>query len=1317
MTTYRNCLITCLLAAAFGLIGLSSHGAPSLVSGYRLERFVPLTWGPDLYGATSIAYDPYDELFYLADSFNGQVWQIDAARDITLLTDQLDVPKDIAVDPITGEVYVADFYRGEIAIVGSEVRLVTGLGLASAVATSMVGDYVGEVYLADADSGTVYLVNFTEQKLDTVATDFSLPNDLVYDHVYDVLYVVDTDAGAVYLVNPSLGVGFNTFMVTDNLDTPLFADFGFDNDLLVTLASGEIVSIDLTAWIVGQRAPVYPFGMGFTDVQGLISLPISDGLLPDTIFVVDRGEGIVYRITVGTEPPDSDEDGISDDDEIQIYGTDPYSADTDRDGLFDDEELATYMTDPVLPDSDYDGLTDGLEAVLTGTDPLEADTDDDEYNDGWEYYVPTDPLDAADRPSLRSDIDNDFLRGDLETLAYGTDPFDADTDGDGVADWAELAIGSDPLDGAVANTDPRFDDLDMDGLNGNTELLTGTDPAVSDSDGDGVPDGAEVVFMGTDPLDSLSVELDDDPDGDGLSTSDENVAGTDPKQSDSDGDGIVDSAEAYGDLDTDGLFGFEENVFGSDPDNPDSDGDGILDVDEALVDVDGDSLVLIDEIQMGTSDDNPDTDGDGDSDFDEALFDLDGDGLTGYEEIVIHGTDPDEFDTDGDGFPDGQEIAIGTDPVIDADTPADRLDLDGDMLTGLQETGAGTDPTDPDTDDDGYADGIELIAGSDPNNGAITNVDVGDSDGDGLTDAEELRYGTQSDLFDTDSDGYGDGAEIALFATDPLAAESTPADMLDLDGDGLNGAQETRFGTDPLDPDTNEDGVIDGLEAVLDLDGDGLTGFEEHLLGTDIYLFDTDGDGVSDFGQAASDPDDDGIPTLDELGFGTDPALADTDSDGTDDDEVYYGDLDGDAIPGFFEHLVGTDLAGADTDGDGSPDGEELSAGSDPLRADDVPGGIDSAFQDDDGDGLPLVIETAVGTDPSVPDTDGDGVSDGAEVRVERTNPLVVDTDGDGYTDGDEVALNTDPTNPIDPVPAVTPGPPHLARAVLRPAAGSVFVGMEIDFSVETWFTDGSSVSPENLTVTYSLFGVGTLDAGTGKYTATRQGRSVVSAFVEYEGVHRAATSVFIVRPGRATLSVGSAEADPGDSITLSVTFATSVYSGSAVELDLHYDPNLIEVQGVTPAPALTEAGKSITLLDGSGSDTLRLRVSGSTPALIPSGKLCDLDISVASDAPDVMAVIEVGSVTALARAARASYWLGTSTQDGRILIESGEPVRGTPDIDGDGSVNAIDVQRTINQALGLMRSVGDALADIDEDGKIDAVDVQLVINAALGIS
>jgi len=69
-----------------------------------------------------------------------------------------------------------------------------------------------------------------------------------------------------------------------------------------------------------------------------------------------------------------------------------------------------------------------------------------------------------------------------------------------------------------------------------------------------------------------------------------------------------------------------------------------------------------------------------------------------------------------------------------------------------------------------------------------------------------------------------------------------------------------------------------------------------------------------------------------------------------------------------------------------------------------------------------------------VPDTDGDGLSDGDEVNVHGTEPLVTDTDGDGFSDGDEVSAGSDPKDTAStPLTILSFGPAD----VLNTNAGS----------------------------------------------------------------------------------------------------------------------------------------------------------------------------------------------------------------------------------------------------------------------------------------
>lgn len=153
-----------------------------------------------------------------------------------------------------------------------------------------------------------------------------------------------------------------------------------------------------------------------------------------------------------------------------------------------------------------------------------------------------------------------------------------------------------------------------------------------------------------------------------------------------------------------------------------------------------------------------------------------------------------------------------------------------------------------------------------------TNAEV-DTDGDGLTDRNEARRGTDPRNPDTDGDGLSDGDEVR-FGSNPKKA--------DTDNDGLRDGREADLGTDPLNPDTDGDGIKDGDEVSkgsdpldrsdpkrIDSDKDGLTDYEELFVhGTDPDKKDTDSDGVSD-GQ--------------EIRLGTDPLRRDSDGDGISD--------------------------------------------------------------------------------------------------------------------------------------------------------------------------------------------------------------------------------------------------------------------------------------------------------------------------------------------------------------------------------------------------------------------------------------------------
>lgn len=89
-------------------------------------------------------------------------------------------------------------------------------------------------------------------------------------------------------------------------------------------------------------------------------------------------------------------------------------------------------------------------------------------------------------------------------------------------------------------------------------------------------------------------------------------------------------------------------------------------------------------------------------------------------------------------------------------------------------------------------------------NAFLTIVSPGlDDDGDGLLNADEIRFGTNPTNPDTDGDDLLDYAELFVFGTSPLAKDS--------DGDGIPDGWEIQFGLNPLVNDADEDADFDGL--------------------------------------------------------------------------------------------------------------------------------------------------------------------------------------------------------------------------------------------------------------------------------------------------------------------------------------------------------------------------------------------------------------------------------------------------------------------------------------------------------------------------
>lgn len=394
----------------------------------------------------------------------------------------------------------------------------------------------------------------------------------------------------------------------------------------------------------------------------------------------------------------------------------------------------------------------------------------------------------------------------------------------------------------------------------------------------------------------------------------------------------------------------------------------------------------------------------------DVLADADLDQVPDHIETCVLGTDPALVDSDGDGLADDVDSAFGQ-----------RIDTDGDGTI---------DALDPDSDGDGVRDGDDLCARGELNwvSGAAS-----DQDGDGCRDATEDT--------DDDDDGIEDGDDVSPL--DPARCEDrdgdgcddcsggagpdVSADGLDTDGDGL---------CDEGDADDDGDGVLDGAdeapldaERCQDLDQDGcddcsVTGPNGAPDPTNDGR-DEDGNGICDLGDI--DEDADGIVTARERQLALDPLDADSDDDGVlDGDEWGYDeDSDGDGLINALD---------VDSDNDGVLDGTELglvttssatdvsrgffvadrdaTTTTDPTRADSDGGGVSDGAEDPNHDGVVDDGETdpaEAADDVAPPDADEDGLSNAQEAFI-GTNSNDPDSDDDGVIDGQEAnfAVDTD---------------------------------------------------------------------------------------------------------------------------------------------------------------------------------------------------------------------------------------------------------------------------------------------------------------------
>ncbi len=400
--------------------------------------------------------------------------------------------------------------------------------------------------------------------------------------------------------------------------------------------------------------------------------------------IADTGDEPLNSLLVPIQTKE-DYDGISDEDGCHDSPTDDY----DHDGLADDTENPVWGSNPVDPDTDDDGVLDGPDNCKLVANPDQADTDGDGIgnacdpdtdNDGvssGQDLCPTTTQGASvdTHGCSRAEVDGD-LDGICNPGAPSTGPAPAcsgtdncpsnpnstqtDTDNDGLGNVCDTDMDGDAVtntsDNCPLNANPPQTDLDHDGSG---------DQCDSDDDGDATLDAFDncptTFNVNQSDLDNDGVGdlCDSDIDGDAVQNTVDNCPGTaNGSQANADGDALGDACDADDDNDTinDGAdncpLAANTNQLNTDGDSmgdacdPDDDNDAVADA--------------TDNCKLVSNANQANWDGD-------ALGDLCDDG-------------------DGDGFVDATEWHVGT-------GPATRCGFDGwpaDLFAGGQSYNAVT---------------------------------------------------------------------------------------------------------------------------------------------------------------------------------------------------------------------------------------------------------------------------------------------------------------------------------------------------------------------------------------------------------------------------------------------------------------------------------------------------------------------------------------------------------------------------------------------------------------------------------------------------
>lgn len=326
-----------------------------------------------------------------------------------------------------GTMYAASFTRNLVVKIDTETWTITdemlppNNGHVSGIDAGMALGGDNHLYLPGYNSNNIVKLNLETKEVTSVVAQRTgglvKPRTIVFKG--DELVVTAEGTGAVMAFDRNTGDYLRTITLLAG-PTGLRDDgeshFIVNNDQTVYRGNYDGSSLDV---IVSSGSGGL---LGGTFVHRLYKTGLDD----DNDGLTNEEETDQY----GTDPqdPDTDDDNLSDGDEVNTHGTSPLLADTDSDGMPDDFEVNNNLkatTNDADEDPDQDDLTN-IDEFLAGTNPNNADTDGDGENDGVDEnpLVPNTAPEISGTPQTSVEQDQPYsftpdvsYAGDLNTVS------------------------------------------------------------------------------------------------------------------------------------------------------------------------------------------------------------------------------------------------------------------------------------------------------------------------------------------------------------------------------------------------------------------------------------------------------------------------------------------------------------------------------------------------------------------------------------------------------------------------------------------------------------------------------------------------------------------------------------------------------------------------------------------------------------------------------------------------------------------------------------------------------------------------------------